>query len=190
MVRNVFNRREIAVTRFAMAGATLLVLLSVAGAAQPVADRGFSDPGTAPVAIDGWRYVRGPSDLHVYLCDHPGCAPSSRVSLISFPPGPIPPGLLRRQRSATAETLQEPSAPCTLVFDRISLPPPPVPGPMHCVATVVDGTKTHDAMGIINGSNLSVSLISSSSDQTASEANYRQFEVALKTVTNSGLRKP
>jgi hypothetical protein len=174
-----------------MAAATLVGLLSVAGAAaQSAADRGVSDPGTAPVAIEGWRYVKGPNDLYVYLCNHPGCAPNSRVSFISYPPGPISPGLLRRQRGATEELLKEPSVPCMLVFDGISLSPSTVPGLMHCVATAVDGTKTFDAMGIIDGSNLSVSLISSSRDQTASDGNYRQFEAALKAVMNSGLRKP
>jgi hypothetical protein len=187
MARNVFSRIETAVTRFAMAAATLVVLLSVAGAAaQSAADRG-SDLGAAPVAIDGWRYVKRPSDLHVYLCNHPGCATGSRASFISYPAGAAFPGQLRRQLDAMREMLQERLAPCTLVFDGISLPLSRVPGPMHCVATAVDGTKTYDAMGIINGSNLSVSLISSSNDQTASDANYRQFEAALKAVMNSDL---
>jgi hypothetical protein len=186
-----FGRRETSVRRFAIAAATLVALVSVAGAAaQSATDRGHPDPGTAPVAIDGWRYVKGPNELDVYFCDHPDCAPSARVSFISYPPGPIAPGLLRRQRGAMAELLQERSVPCTLVFDGISLPPSPVPGLLHCVATAVEGTKTYDSMGIVNGSNLSVSLISSSHDQTASDANYRQFEAALKAVMNSGLRKP
>jgi hypothetical protein len=188
MARNVFSRIETAVTRFAMAAATLVVLLSAAGAgAQSAADRGSSDLGATPVAIDGWRYVKGPSDLHVYLCNHPGCATGSRASFISYPAGAAFPGQLRGQRGAMGEMLQERLAPCTLVFDGISLPLSPVPGLMHCVATAVDGTKTYDAMGIINGSNLSVSLISSSNDQTASDANYRQFEAALRAVMNSDL---
>ena len=188
MARNAPSQSETPVTRFAMAAATLVVLFSVAGAAaQSAADRGSSDLGTAPVAIDGWRYVKRPNDLYVYLCNHPGCAPSSRVSFISYPPGAISPGQLRSQRGAMGEMLQERLAPCTLVFDGISLPLSRVPGPMHCVATAVDGTKTYDAMGIINGSNLSVSLISSSNDQTVSDANYGQFEAALKAVMNSDL---
>jgi hypothetical protein len=62
---------------------------------------------------------------------------------------------------------------------------------MHCVATVPDGAKSYDTIDIIsgvNGSDLSASLISSSSDATASEANYEQFEAALKAVVNPDLR--
>jgi len=172
------------VTRFAMAAATLVVLHIVAGAAaQPAADQGSSDLGTAPAAVDGWRYVKGPNHLHVYLCIHPGCGPGSRLNFVSYPPGAILPGQLRRQLDTIGAMFGR-SAPCTLVFDGISLPVSRVPGLMHCVATAVDGTKTYDAMGIIDGSNVSVSLISSSSDQTSSDANYRQFEAALKVAIN------
>jgi hypothetical protein len=83
------------------------------------------------------------------------------------------------------EILQERLAPCKFVNEPSF---GGAPGPMHCVATAADGTKTYDATGIINGSNLSASLISSSGDEAASEANYRQFEAALKAVTNSDFR--
>jgi hypothetical protein len=49
------------VTRFAMAAATLVVLHFVAGAAaQSLAHRVSSDLGEAPVAIGGWRHIKGP----------------------------------------------------------------------------------------------------------------------------------
>jgi hypothetical protein len=176
------------VTRFAMAAATLLVLHFVAGAAaQSSANNVSSDLGEVPVAIDGWRHFNGPNDLHVYLCDHPGCAPGSKVSFLLYPPGAIFPGMLRRQRDTVGEMLQERSAPCTLV-DGISLLLSRAPGPMHCIATAPDGTRTYDATGIIDGLNLSASLISSSRDEAASEANYGQFGAALKTLTNSDVR--
>jgi hypothetical protein len=58
---------------------------------------------------------------------------------------------------------------------------------MRCVTTAPDGAKSYDTIGIVNGSHSSASLISSSSDEAASKANYRQFEAALKAVVNFGL---
>ena len=174
------------VARFAMAAATLVVLHFVAGAAaQSPAHRVSSDLGEAPVAIGGWRHIKGPNDLSVYLCDHPDCAQGSKASFILYPPGAIFPGQLHRQRDTVGEILQERFAPCKFV-DEPSFGG--AQGPMHCVAAATDGTKTYDATGTINGSSLSASLISSSGDEAASEANYRQFEAALKTVVNSDLR--
>jgi hypothetical protein len=57
---------------------------------------------------------------------------------------------------------------------------------MRCVATAPDGSS-YDTIGIVNGSHSSASLISSSNDETASEANYRQFEATLRAVVNSDL---
>jgi hypothetical protein len=187
MGRDVSTLRGTAVIRFA--AAAFMVLVSVVGAAaQSAANRASSDLGDAPVAVDGWRYIWGPNDLHVYLCDHPGCAPGSRVSFLLFPssspsPTAVVPGLLRRQRDAVGEMLQERLAPCEVVGGF-----PLVPAPMHCVATASDGTKSYDTTGIIDGSKLSASLISSSSDEAASEGNYGQFEAALTSFTNSNLR--
>jgi hypothetical protein len=136
-----------------------------------------------PIEVGGWRTIKGQNDLHVYVCDHPDCAPHANVSFLLYPGLAIPPGQLRRQRDMVAELLQERIVPCTFV-DRIRLG---APMRMHCVATAPDGTKSYDTIDIINGSNLSASLISSSDDATASERNFGQFEAALKAVVNSDL---
>jgi hypothetical protein len=137
------------------------------------------------VELDGWRTIKGPNDLHVYLCDRPDCAPNSRVSFLLYPGSAIAPGQLQRQRDTVAEMLQQRSAPCALFNAVLSLS---APRPMRCVATAPDGSKSYDTIGIVDGSNLSASLISSSRDETASETNYRQFEAALKAVVNSSPR--
>jgi hypothetical protein len=80
--------------------------------------------------------------------------------------------------------LQQRSVPCALVDGAVVLG---ALRPMRCVAAAPDGSKSYDTVGIVEGSNLSASLISSSSDETASEVNYRQFEAVLKAVTNSDL---
>ena len=97
----------------------------------------------------------------------------------------IAPAQFHRQRDAAAEVLQQRSAPCALVGELALVDPPK---PMRCVATAPDGAKSYDTIGIVNGSNWSASLISSSGDEAASGANYRQFETALKAVVNSDLR--
>jgi hypothetical protein len=136
-----------------------------------------------PVAVAGWRYIKGPNDLHVYLCDHPGCTPNAKVSFL-YPGLAIAPGQLRRQREMVGELLQERVVPCTFV-DRILRLGAAMR--MHCVGTAPDGTKSYDAIDILNGSNFSASLISSSEDAMASEANFGLFEAALKAVMNSDL---
>ena len=159
----------------------LATALTVAGtgsvSAQPLASI-----QAQPIELGGWRHIKGPNDLHVYLCDHAGCAPGSKVSFLLHLGSAIAPGQFHRQRDAAGEALQERPAPCAFVDGALRIG---APRPMHCVATAPDGSKSYDTIGIVNGSHLSASLISSSRDETASEANYGQFEAALKAVTNS-----
>jgi hypothetical protein len=168
-----------------------LVRILLLAAALTVAETGgvpaqpWSMAQGQPIELDGWRTIKGPNDLHVYVCDHPGCAPHSKVSFLLYPGSAIAPGQFHRQRKMVAELLQQPSAPCASVDGVRVLA---APTPTRCVATAPNGAKSYDTVGIINGSNLSASLISSSNDETASETNYRQFEAALKAVVNPDLR--
>jgi hypothetical protein len=165
----------------------LAAALTVAGMGGVLAQPSASIQAQ-PIRLNGWRAIDGPNDLHVYVCDRPSCAPNSRVSFLLYPGLAIAPGQLRRQREMVAELLQERSVPCIFVGRILRLG---APMRMHCVATASDGTKSFDTIDIIsgiNGSNLSASLISSSSDATASEANYERFETALKAVVNSDSR--
>jgi hypothetical protein len=136
------------------------------------------------IEVDGWRHIKGPNDLHVYVCDRPGCGPRAKVSFLLYPGLAIAPGQLHRQRDMVAELLQEPAVPCTYV-DRILRLGAAMR--MHCVTTAPDGAKSYDTIDIINGSDFSASLISSSEDATASEANFRPFDAALKAAMNSDL---
>ena len=137
------------------------------------------------IEFDGWRSIKGPNDLHVYVCDRPDCAPKSRVSFLPYQGSAIAPGQFHRQRGLVAELLQEHSTPCAPVYGAIRLA---APMPMPCVATAPDGSKSYETIGTVNGTNWSASLISSSSAEAASEANYRLFEAKLKAVVNSGPR--
>ena len=175
---------------FATVVATSLLLLSVVGAPAHSASDGGSDHSDAPVAIGGWRYTKGPNDLHVYVCDQPHCTPGSRVSVVLYPLNPgsrfaMAPGQLRRQEESASEILQEHPKPGTT---RSGVKLDLSTGRGSDVATAPDGTKKYSTFRVVTGSNLSATIISSSSDELASEANYLQFEAALKTAVNSGLR--
>jgi hypothetical protein len=163
-----------------------IVRILVLAAALTVAGMGSvsTQPSSTglPIELGGWRTIKGPNGLHVYLCDHPGCAPKSKVSFLEYAGSAIAPGQFHRQRDAVGEVLQERSAPCAFVDGVLRLG---APKPMRCVATAPDGSKSYDTIGIVSGSHLSASLISSSSDAMASEANFGQFEAAFKAVMNS-----
>jgi hypothetical protein len=162
----------------------LAAALTVAGTADVPAQPSASIPAQL-TELDGWRSIKGPNDLHVYVCGRPGCAPESRVSFLLYQGSAIAPGQFHRQRELVAELLQEHSVPCAPVYGAIRLA---APMPMPCVATAPDGSKSYETIGTVNGTNWSASLISSSSDEAASEANYRLFEAKLKAVMNPGPR--
>ena len=133
----------------------------------------------APVVVDGWRYVEGPNDLHVYVCDRSDCAPGSRVFYHFDPPNEaLVPGILRKQEAAVSEMLGEPSkAFSPSEIDLIS-------GQMRSIATASDGSKVYYASGVVHVSKWDAWLSSASSDQTTSQANLKQFEAALKHVSD------
>jgi hypothetical protein len=166
---------------FAMAVAASVVSLAAAGvSAQPLADRKPADIGDAPVLIDGWRYVKGPSDLHIYVCDHPDCGPGSRLICHVYSSGSVAlaPGQLRRDDKAASVMLQEDHAPGTFA----GLRPDLATGRSHDVATAQDGTKKFYTFSMATGSKGHASLISSSSDEKKSEVNSERFEAAFKVV--------
>jgi hypothetical protein len=139
----------------------------------------------APVTLDGWRYIEGPDELHVYVCDRADCARGSKVICHRYPPGnssALPPGALRRDEVAAAKMLGEepPKRDTTTTGFSISLPmPKPV---MRDVSTAPDGAKTYRATTIVESSRWQASLISLSGDAGASEANLDRFEAALKAA--------
>ncbi len=163
----------------------LAAALTVVGTMGGVSAQPSASIQAQSIAIDGWRAIKVPNDLQVYVCDHPGCAPASMVSFLLYLGSAIAPGQFDRQRDAVAELVQQRSAPCALVDGAFDLA---APKPTRCVATAPDGAKSYDTIGIVDGSNWSASLISSSRNEAASGANYRQFEAALKAVVNSGPR--
>jgi hypothetical protein len=137
---------------------------------------GSSAAAAAPVSVDGWRYVEGPNELHLYVCDRSDCVPGSRVFLhFDRINSAVFPGIFRKWEAAVSDTLGEPSK----VFSPFAIDL--LTGQMHGVATVGDGSKTYYSFGDADVSSGHASLSSSSPDEMASQANLKQFEAALKS---------
>ncbi len=163
MERNLLSQLQI---RSAVVSAGLLAGICVACAASPV-------------VVDGWRYVEGPNELHVYLCDRSDCVSGSRIFYHFDPPNAaLVPGILRKQEAAVSEMLGEPSKAFSPSEINLSS------GRMRSVATASDGSKVYYASGVVHGSKWDAWLSSASSDQNASQANLKQFEAALKHISD------
>jgi hypothetical protein len=57
-------------------------------------------------------------------------------------------------------------------------------GQMRSIATASDGSKVHYASGVVHGSKWDAWLSSASPDQNTSQANLKQFEAALKHISD------
>jgi hypothetical protein len=133
----------------------------------------------APVTIDGWRYIQGPNDLHVYVCDDGDCVKGSRVICYFSPPNSaVAPGLFRKQESWVSEMLGEPGN--TFSPSALDL----ATGRTRSIATSSRGSKAYYVSEDVVGPNWQAWLTSSSSDAKASEANLGMFESALKGAKN------
>jgi hypothetical protein len=133
----------------------------------------------APVSVDGWRYVEGPNELHVYLCDRADCVPGSRVFLHFEPPNsPAFPGISRKWEAAVSDILGEQGKTVSSLTIDLST------GRARNIATASDGSKAYYVFGDVDGPKWRASLSSSSSDEEISESNLRTFESALKGVKN------
>jgi hypothetical protein len=138
-----------------------------------------ADAAAAAVTVDGWRYIQGPNDLHVYLCDRSDCVKGSRVICYFSPPNSaVTPGLFRKQESWVSEMLGEPGK--TFSPSALDL----ATGRTRSIAAVSDGSKAYYVSGSVAGPKWQAWLSSSSSDAKASETNLGTFESAFNGVKN------
>jgi hypothetical protein len=133
----------------------------------------------APLAVDGWHYVEGPNNLHVYVCDRADCVRGSRVFWRFDPLNSAPfPGIMRKDEAVVSGLLNEPSK----AFPSIGIVLGAGGG--RGVTTSSDGSKTYYEFDNINGPKSRASLSSASPDEKASKANLQQFEAALGQIRN------
>src|SRR5882724_6335504 len=128
---------------------------------------GISSANAAtPVTVDSWRYIAGPGDLHVYICERSDCV---RIICYFEQPNSAPiPGVIRKQEALVSAMLGEQGkaySPLAAVLTT---------GRMHSIATASDGSRAYYALGGVDGPKWRASLSSLSSDAKMSEANLEQ----------------
>ncbi len=140
-----------------------------------------------PVAVSGWRYERGASDVHIFHCEQASCgSASSKVSYRLYPQG-VTAGVtleqFRREQENVVRALEMRSPPGT----RIAIlgidgdPDTSVPRiyKSRRVAVAPNGVTEHLVSGMLIGARGSASLISSSPDETTTAANFGLFAAPL-----------
>ena len=138
-----------------------------------------SSAAAAPVAVDGWRYVEGPNELHVYVCSRSDCVPGSRVTFYFDPPNSATfPGIWWKHEVAVTALLGEPSKTFSPLASDLLM------RRWHKIATSADGSKPFYALGGVDDPKWRASVTSASRDEKASQANLEQFEAALRPVGN------
>jgi hypothetical protein len=137
-----------------------------------------------PVAIGGWRYEKGGSDVHMFHCQAAACAPGSRVSYRFYAPGTaMTLDQYRREQETVVEALQKRAPPGTQITivgiegdEGTNLPR------MYRSQRLVvapDGSQEHVHSGLMLGEKASASLISSSRDEKAAKQNFAMYLLAV-----------
>ncbi|MGQ0684631.1 hypothetical protein [Bradyrhizobium sp.] len=162
-------------------GSLLLIGALVAAGADDVSAQ--SAPAAPPVAVSGWRYEKGRSDMHLFHCEQVKCGVNSKVSYRIYAPGnPMTLHQYRDSQQQVAGALEQrsPGLKVTILgIDGDKGTSLPRLYKARRLMVAPDGQKEYVATGLMFGSSASVSLISSSQDQKASNDNYAQFAVAL-----------
>jgi len=140
-----------------------------------------------PVAIGGWRYEKGASDIHLFHCEAAACVPGSKVSYRFYAPGTaMPLNQFRSEQEMIVKALQQRAPPGTKITilaiegdEGASLPR------MYKVRRLTvasDGSQEHVHSGLLMGGKAAVSLISSARDEKAAIGNYAQYALGLILV--------
>lgn len=131
-----------------------------------------------PVSVDGWRYVEGPNDLHIYVCDGPSCGEGSRVFWHFDPPNSVTyPEIWRQYEVAVSGLLDEPSRKFPIGIFGSN-------GGGIGFAISSDGSRFYYQLGDVEGSKWHASLTSASRDETLTQTNLERFEAALERIRN------
>ena len=170
-----------------------LVPLSALG--QPATPT--QQPGVTPPAfgIEGWRYRPGANDVHFYDCERPDCTPGSKVSYRLYALGGPLKSLeqFRSEQERVARFLEEKGPPGTKVqvlqVEGDNRTEPPRFMRAVRLQTKGDGSKEFVISGVIMGTKLDASLISSSSNEKAAKSNYAQFSIGVALIVQDAIEK-
>jgi len=177
------------VIRVAVGLGLLMGCLVFAGAGD-VAAQAAAGP---PLAVSGWRYEKGKSDLHLFHCEQPKCGTNSKVSYRIYAPGNAM--TLEQYRDsqrqlATALEQRKPGLKVTLLGvegDKASGLPRLYKARRQMTAT--NGQTEFVVSGLMFGSRGSASLISSSQEEKASNANYALFQLSMMSLIETPAKR-
>ena len=171
--------------------AGLLFAAAVCGAAAETNIQiGPGSPDGPPVAIGpGWKYERRASDVHMFICQQESCDRSSRVSYRLYARNDsMTLESFRREQENVVKLLEQRGAPGTRIqilsvegdqgtnFPRIYK--------AKRLTTAADGHKEYVISSLLLGQGSSASLISSSLDEKATDANHAVFALAVMLLVN------
>jgi hypothetical protein len=145
-----------------------------------------------PVAVSGWRYELTPNDVHMFLCEQASCIPGSKVSYRFYAAGDsMTLEAFRSSQQQVARALEQrsPGQRITILgVEGDSGTAVPRMFQARRKAVAADGTSEYVVSGVLFGSKASASLISSSRDEKASNANYALFGVAVMLFVTTAKR--
>ncbi|MFK4506256.1 hypothetical protein LPJ38_30800 [Bradyrhizobium daqingense] len=136
-----------------------------------------------PVSVKGWRYELRPNDVHMFLCDRPGCGAQTRVSYRLYAPGnSMTLEQFREEQTQIAKVLEQrtPGQKISiLAIDGDSGTSVPC---MFKAAAAYGEAGRHEGISgqrLVFGRTGAASVISSAATEKASSDNFAQFAVAV-----------
>src|SRR3954467_1703740 len=171
-------------------GWSLLLGSPVFVGASDVAAQAAAGPA---VAISGWRYEKGQSDLHVFHCEQPKCGTKSKVSYRIYAPGNVMTLEQYResqQQFATALERRKPGLKVTILgIDGDKGAGVPRLYKARRQMTAANGESEFVVSGLVFGSRGSASPISSSQEEKASNANYALFQLSMMNLIETPAKR-
>ncbi len=157
------------------------VVLAVASARGVSAES--AAPSGPPVAVSGWRYEKGQSDLHLFHCEQARCGTNSKVSYRLYAPGnAMTLDQFRDSQEKVVKALEQrtPGLKTTILgIDGDKGTALPRLYKARRLTVALSGKNEYIVSGLMFGSRASASVISSSQEEKASNDNYAQFVLAM-----------
>ena len=171
--------------------AALLLAASFQGAsAESTIQIGPSSPAGPPVAVGpSWKYERRGADVHMFICQEPSCHSSSRVSYRIYARNDtMTLEAFRGEQQTVVKALTE-RAPPGMRIEILSVEGDDGKGLPRIykakrMQTAADGRKEYVISAVVLGQGASASVISSSLDEKAADANHAVFALAVALFVN------
>src|SRR5262249_2424441 len=148
------------------------------------------DAAAPPFAIGpGWRYDKRPSDVHMFICEQDSCNRSSRVSYRLYArDDSITLERFRREQASVVKALEQRAPPGTRIpivsIEGDGGAKLPRMYKAKRLITAPNGDKEYVISSLLLGQGAAASLISSSLDEKAADANHAVFAIGTMLLVN------